>query len=280
MSASTDVVYVHGISRHTAGYSDEWFESLEPHLTVGVTKHEVRWSDIVNPSSQTFGLAARPSEEERFVAELRAELGQREESEHPEGDNGEPEVPMGVYGGQGFGPDDFVRYMLIESTREEILATFDEVVVPLLSSGKVLSIIAHSWGTVVSYEGLARLNAAEFPGRVDNLFTLGSALSLKTVQKNLFQRVSGSIAPPLLTRIINVDAGGDLIGGSISPPFAISREYLRQKPTGCRTFKLSPGTARSPFCAHSSYFDPDNVEVQRDILACYINNSDGTAFST
>lgn len=52
------LVYVHGICRHVAGFSDPWFHALQPQLSgtfgagqLGATRLEVIWSDIVNQAA-------------------------------------------------------------------------------------------------------------------------------------------------------------------------------------------------------------------------------------
>ena len=52
-STTEAIVYVHGISQHTTGYSDAWFASMSPHLSRSIPKQEVLWSDLVNPRSAT-----------------------------------------------------------------------------------------------------------------------------------------------------------------------------------------------------------------------------------
>ena len=74
--------------------------------------------------------------------------------------------------------------------RNDILTRFDHIVVPLLQDARTLHIIAHSWGTVLSYEGLRRLDDVDLSGRVANLILLGSPLSIAPVQRNLFARVA------------------------------------------------------------------------------------------
>ena len=161
--------------------------------------------------------------------------------------------------------------MMWQPIRNAILTRFDNVVVPLLTDGRIVHIISHSWGTVVAYEGLRRLDAEQFDARVANLFVLGSALSLEIVQWNLFDRVDDGRMPTLVDRFYNINADGDIVGGPINPPFAATEEFLNQHPTGCKTLPLRRNTARSFTCAHSSYFHPENAAVNRDILALQIN---------
>jgi hypothetical protein len=272
------IVYVHGISKHDPGYSDEWFAALKPHLTGTVEKFEVLWSDIVNAKAMmadadraTF--AANLAAEESLRREVEAELESRKirnrQTEHED----IPEVAKGICGGSGFALDDFARYMAWQATRESILSRFTEVVQPLLQEGRTIHIISHSWGTVVGYEGLRRLDNETFPGSVTNLFVLGSALSIGVVQRNLFGRVTDGRLPKCVKQFYNVDADGDIVGGLISPPFTVTEQFLDQYPTGCSIFPFRRRTARSFTCAHGSYFQPENTAVNRDIVAHYINQT-------
>lgn len=265
------VVYVHGISQHDEGYSDAWHNALRPHLHAKLDKHEVRWSDLVNAARMMASEAdaAKLSEEEMLRQQIEAELAARKVR------NGQvaPAATEGRYQAMSFALDDFVRYMVWESTRNDILSRFEEVAIPLLNDGRNLHVIAHSWGTVVAYEGLRRLDQKVPAGRVANLITLGSALSIATVQRNLFGRTADGRRPGVVDSFINVDAGGDIVGGQLTPAFEVTKEFLQQKPTGCSTFWLRPKTAKSFTCAHSSYFQSDNHRVQRDIIAHYIDKS-------
>ncbi len=77
--------------------------------------------------------------------------------------------------------------------------------------------------------------------------------------------------PGCVNRIINLDAGGDVVGGPIGDEFTVDREYLGLDPTGCRKVPFT-GLAFNPACAHRSYFLADNRAVNRDIFAAYINH--------
>ena len=134
MSSSTHViVYVHGIGEHPAGYSKTWFEALQPHLAPAlkdVDRREVVWSDIVNAKAMlawidTMDVQARAAEES-FQAEIEAELDSRKlKHQQVEPDAGTGDM-KGLFWGESFSLDDFVRYMLWEPTREAILRPFRE----------------------------------------------------------------------------------------------------------------------------------------------------------
>lgn len=288
--ANRHLVYVHGICRHTAGYSRPWWQAMKPFTPqLGEANvHEVVWSDVVSPAMMAHAPGepspeaaippARTDEQRRLAEQLRAVLRDRAEQQAAEGGAGtEPPIvagpesaspPMmaGAFSDSVACADDFVLYMTDGSIRERVLARFDAVVRPLVEAGANVEIISHSWGTVVSYEGLRRLAAGPtpLPGRVHNLFTVGSALSIWPVRANLAGRMPGGEKPRLVSRWVNLDARFDVVGGHIQgAPFDVDVERLGLAPAGC-TFPVSP------VCAHGSYFSPTNFVVNRDIFGLYI----------
>lgn len=263
------IVYVHGISQHRDGYSDEWYNALSPYLSRSIPKSEVLWSDIVNPRSVSRSSASEDQELERLLREIEKEVNQRQRQNAELGSSDARSVDRSWFS-SGFMSDDFLRYMTMESVRNEILARFEKEVKPLLESGNTVHIVSHSWGTVVAFEGLKRLDNVSLPGTVRNLFTVGSALSIAPVRWNLFGRVSNGRKPRHVERIYNIDAGGDAVGGSISEHFEIDSEYIGLDPVGCRKIPFT-GIAMSLSCAHSSYFKSDNTLVNRNIFARWIN---------
>jgi len=273
-STSEVIVYVHGISRHVSGYSTQWFNAMHPHLTRTIPKQEVLWSDLVNPRT-IGGNTARASTDEssRLADALRQELRYRKErtlEATPFSDRARSSEDV-LERGDGFAIDDFVRYMTNRAIRNAILQRFDHVVRPLLSRGTTLHIIAHSWGSVVAYEGMRNMDSLSLSGQVENLIVAGSALSIGTVQSNLFGRVTDGRRPVHVKAITNLDAGGDVVGGPIAGVFTISGEHVGLSPTGCRTIPFT-NIAINPTCAHSSYFEANNVAVNRDIFANLINS--------
>lgn len=256
------IVYVHGISQHRSGYSDSWYNSLQPYLTSSLPKSEVLWSDVVNPRSLPKDSASASREMSEFKIAVEAELSKRQAEIDPD------QKSVGSRG--GFMIDDFVRYMTQQATRNEILNRFNVIVKPLLENGETLHIVSHSWGTVVAYEALRLMDQNTFSGRVANLFTVGAALSISAVQWNLFDRVSDGRLPRHVERVVNMDAGGDIVGGEISGAFTCHHERVNLVPTGCMRIPFT-NKAISISCAHSSYFDPDNVTTNRDMFARWIN---------
>jgi hypothetical protein len=114
-----------------------------------------------------------------------------------------------------------------------------------------ISVISHSWGTVVAYDSLIDL-ATEVPSlRITNLFTLGSPLWLVRL---LLDDSSGR-KPEQLRFWMNVHARGDLVGSWLKPGYALDRDFE------------VPSIGRD---AHGSYFVKDNPAVQRDLIAARI----------
>jgi hypothetical protein len=291
------LVYVHGICRHSPGFSKPWWDAMKtytPQITAE-NVHEVVWSDIVNPAMAArapstpvpppVGPAQPRTDDQRRLAEsLRAVLRDRAEQAAaaagaalPPGTPapaGAPKHEMAARANLFSGvteavecADDFVLYMTVTSTREQILGRFDNVVRPLLASGADVEIISHSWGTVIAYEGLRRLEAngsSPQRGTIHNLFTVGSALSIWPVRINLAERFSGGEKPQRVSRWVNLDAQFDIVGGHIQgTSFDVDVERLDLAPIGC-SFPVTPT------CAHGSYFDANNFVVNHDIFGLFI----------
>jgi len=272
------IVYVHGISEHPPGYSQGWHESIVPHLSHPIPREEVRWSQHVNRRDGTVS-ATTTVKMVAFRRSVEAELEQRMQridtlAEQRNVTTSEPDVLKDrsltrMERPRSFLLDDFTRYMFVEETRELILGEFTRIVEPLLEKGRTVHIVSHSWGTVVAYEGMRQLDNRTFAGHVANLFVAGSALSIGAVRSNLFGRVENGRAPVNVSRFINLDAGGDVIGGPIGDSFTVDREYLGLDPTGCRKIPFT-GIAVNPVCAHGAYFRLGNIAVNRDVFATFI----------
>ena len=280
------LVTVHGICRHVAGYSDPWWLALQPFTsafgdgTLGDTRREVLWSDIVNQR----GLAHRglrdladPSvaEQAEFAARVRGVLEDRTATEGFE-DAGTPTAARDLLtrdltATRGLSIpglnciDDFTVYMFDDSIRAQVLARFTAVVRPLLESGTEIDILSHSWGTIVAYEGLRELEDGGFTTPlVRNFFTAGSALSIFPVKARLRPANKDGRKPAMARRWVNIDAHGDPVGGPLQGrPFQVDEENLDLPNLGCSFF--------DPTCAHGSYFQAANVAVNRDIFARNIN---------
>lgn len=289
------LVCVHGIGTHQKGFSDAWWKALGPFVPslqpgrLGVERAEVYWSDLVNTvKARALVESAGPHRE--IARRLREQILDRVEQQRlavqaergveprAEPETAEVEVrSLLELGGLLSGIDDFVDYLADFSLRQKVLDRFFETVVPLARSGARVDVLAHSWGTVVSYEAMRLLDGdASLPsGSVRNFFTEGAALSLPEVKARLIPQVVDPLTgapdgkkPRLVGRWVNLDAVGDPVGGPLKGrPFQVDSEYLNLPASACGKIF---GLVTEPVCAHSSYFKPENLEVNRDILGRYI----------
>ena len=275
-SSKMHIVYVHGISQHQDGFSNPWWNSMQPHLDNPnlFIPHEVLWSPVVNPRGiSTQENRQLPSEARDFAKSVEMILKDRYNQLQlriPENSRSvAPDTEVTVRG-SGLAIDDFARYMTNEKEREQILNIFHLRVKPLLEAGEKINIICHSWGSVVAWEGLRRLDNLSFSGKVENLFLVGSALSIGPVQDNLFSRITDGQRPDCVSKIYNLDASGDIVGGRIGNEFSVDSEFLELDPVGCRKFPFT-NIAINPGCAHGSYFNSDNHQTNKEIFARMLN---------
>ena len=161
------------------------------------------------------------------------------------------QVPRGFWDvvlnpGESIG--DFARYLASRTLRLAVKECFKLQVRPLIGANVEITVISHSWGTVVAHDALVDL-AAEAPKlRVAHLFTLGSPLWL--VRPFLEER--GGRRPAPVGYWMNVHAKGDAVGSWLKPDFKVDTDYE------------VPSLGGSP---HGSYFVKGNEAVQRDLIA-------------
>jgi hypothetical protein len=267
------VVYVHGIGPHLEGFSDPWWEAMQPfvHSIPPGNRREVCWSDLVNSTARA---GKQPVSEQAEVTEaIRETLMDRAQRQMAAamrthgGTRGYEDLErrafLGIPGLDHI--DDFVKYLLQRRVRDQVIDRFLQVVRPLLRSGNSVEVISHSWGTVVAYEALRLLDEASGDGTVVNFFTVGSALSIPVVKRLLLPEAVDGRRPRAVRRWINLDAQFDIVGGPLQGvPFGVDLEFLQLAPVGCEHPALNPA------CAHGSYFHPDNLAVNRDIFGRYI----------
>jgi len=284
------LVYVHGICKHEAGYSNSWWEALHPFTNafgagrLGDKRREVLWSDLVNQRALEAQAnravderAARQADEQEQLKEAILEALQ-DRSDRQVIDTrpvlGEGDAPRAIEETRAVSIpglnciDDFTIYMVNDSVRAEVIGRFTRLVRPLLESGAELDVISHSWGTVVAYEALRELASQGVnAGRVRNFFTVGSALSIGPVKAKLRPANKDGQRPAMVRRWVNLDARGDVVGGTLKGrPYAVDMDFLNLNPVGCKQFLgiVDPG------CAHGSYFVSHNKPVNRDIFAAFI----------
>jgi len=269
------LVTVHGIGSHSKGYSNQWWESLQPHVgttygsgTLAQGRQEVIWSDLVNPG-RNLTRNLEQSEVNQLRQSILDVIDDRRDLIAAQSRSFDPSPQTR---GSDFAIDDFLIYMLDDGMRQRIIDRFTRVVGPLLVAGATVDIISHSWGTVIAYEGLRELEQkSELSGRVGTWFTVGSALSIPPVQGRLrpANRPTDTGLAPYPKGVgewVNLDAQGDLVGGRLRRKFPVNREYLELPPSTCprRLWGFDLG------CAHGSYFQRENLKVNRDIFAQHI----------
>jgi hypothetical protein len=271
------VFWIHGIGNARMGYSNSWTAAFNEYLKFPLGDYiEVLWSPvfmaIMNPVSLDVpGIPLTPQEQlaESDLRNMMATtLLARASAVARAG--GKPlvgewssfisESAVAQASDQAVFPDwllkpedtigEFVRYLVSRRIRNAVKEKLKEQLRPLVGKIDDLSIIAHSWGTVVAYESLIDLEV-ELPAfKLTNLFTLGSPLWL--VHQLLDDR-SGR-KPQNIGNWVNIHAQGDVIGSWLSPGFEVDKDF------GVPNFD----NTNDP---HGSYFLKDNIEVQKDIVA-------------
>lgn len=271
------LVCVHGISQHRTGYSNSWWKALQPHVNqvfgdgnLGDTRREVIWSDLVNPRYINSIYEEKKEQLRREIGLILEERRRQNIVVHYGSEKNICRVNApAIERGDGFSIDDFLTYMLDSQTRQRIIDRFTKVIEPLLNGDNEIDIISHSWGTVVAYEGLRELEQqSSVRGKVSNFFTVGSALSILPVRDFLREQNKNGDRPVFVKNWINLDAKGDLVGGLIGDRFEVTREFLELEPTECDRGWLGYNLN----CSHGSYFRENNLAVNRNIFAIFINS--------
>jgi hypothetical protein len=267
-AASRDsvVVWVHGIGDHEPGYSDPWRVAFNRYLELPRESFiEVVWDDVFDRSrSRDFellhggALPALTAEEERRAEQVKAALREIVEARMsmlppPGGESRRAGQPRDRVAERGFGEwvfnfdeyiGDFVKYLVSSSMRDAIDERLVAKLRGPLADGRRVELITHSWGTVVGYHTLSRLER----GMVHTHCTLGSPLWMGPVRRLL----GLGDGKDHCAWWINVDAEGDVIGGDLSAHFKVDHDFH------------VPSLGPNP---HGSYFVADNTLVQRDIVA-------------
>jgi hypothetical protein len=145
---------------------------------------------------------------------------------------------------------DFTSYLVSPRIRAAVQEEAKKILRPLVNDK--VSIVAHSWGTVVAYDALLDLELEAPDLRVASLFTLGSPL---WAVRFLLEDSSGR-KPGGLGFWMNITASGDLIGSWLAPAFQVDSD------------NLVPWFGQGD--AHGSYFVAGNDAVQRDLIAASI----------
>lgn len=171
------IVWVHGVGDINPGYSADWTNVFNPYLNnlPGSDFIEVYWRklflDKLNELKQNaVALAATSQQQAEVQKELLATLLTLA------GAN------QALLLGWLMNPDafvgEFVKYLVDKGIRDAVKEEMKATLRPLAGNGYDISIIAHSWGTVVAYESLLDLQQEMPAFQFTNLFTLASPLWL------------------------------------------------------------------------------------------------------
>lgn len=280
------VIWIHGIGDHSPGYSSRWQENFGRFLALPSSSYiEVVWDSVFKGDGSTTrggaetspGLAMTPAEEAAEL-EVRLELetlmlargggletadetavtrGGQDESivewSQMMGATAETRGILDWFRSPNEYLGDFAKYLVSRKIRNAVKEKLKEQLRPLAGQDLRISIIAHSWGTVVAYDSLHDL-ATEVPeAKVRCLATLGSPLWMV---RRLLEERSGA-RPSNLGKWQNIHARGDLIGSWLQPSFTVDDEYQ------------VPSIGKN---AHASYFNRENYAVQERLVSPFILN--------
>ncbi len=273
------IIWIHGIGDHRAGYSRTWSAALNEYTALTDDSYaEVCWEEVFDAARGTRGDSLpeltpdEQAEAERVRMELETIMLARASALREAGapvSRGDGEVltyeeMIDIAGGEGsrgtfdwlWNPDeflgDFVKYLVSRGVREAVKERAKQQLRPLAGGDARVTVVGHSWGTVVAYDALLDAER-ELPSLgVVNLMTMGSPLWM--VRPFLTDR-SGR-KPRTVARWTNVHARGDLIGSWLRPGFRVDNDH--EVPT------------YSNVGAHSSYFEPHNEPVLKAIMSRWI----------
>lgn len=268
------VVWVHGIGPTQAGYSLSWVQAYNQYLNFPVTDYiEVLWADVFSSMMSVNNLGADNSAlaltaQEQFVeAKVRQDLTTVllartvDQAQSPALLGEWAQLTQMVATGQTgippwvLNPDayigEFTKYLVNRDVRNAVKEKAKAKLRLLANCGCNCSIIAHSWGTVVTYESLLDLEGEMPAFQLSHLFTLGSPLWLVHY---LLDDPSGR-KPRNVANWVNIHAQGDPIGAGLTPSFQDDADYI------VASYGNDP---------HGSYFVIGNAAVERDIVGAAI----------
>jgi hypothetical protein len=270
------VVWVHGIGDHQAGYSDGWRAVYNVHLHLLEESYsEILWEPVFDAARRAVRGRARPAvaltrKEQIEAAEVQAALATILQARMaalatPTTRGATRARPRAVEWSSRtrraqtrgifdwiLQPDeylgDFAKYLVSKPLRTAVKEKAKERLRPFVGTTDRVSILAHSWGTVVAYDALLDLTVEQPALQVANLITLGSPLWLVRL---LLEDSSGR-KPGNTATWINISAQWDPVGSWLRPGFQVDHDYA------------VPTVGDDP---HGSYFVADNELVQRDLIA-------------
>ena len=265
------IAWVHGVGHAKAGYSIPWRDAFNTYLKLPTSDYiEALWSDVYDAGT-TQPNVLRTAEEQAtrvnlcntVATTLQARVSAIAEAKDPSLLVGEwstmhrAKTNVSVYPiplPWILDPRDyigeFVEYLVDKKIRNAVKEKVKELLRPLAGRGYDISIIAHSWGTVVSYESLLDLEKEVPAFKLTNFFTLGSPL---WIVRPFLEDTSGR-KPYNTSEWVNIHAQGDAIGSWLKPGFQVNEDLIVP----------DYNNSDDP---HTSYFLPGNAAVQCNIVA-------------
>jgi metacaspase-1 len=248
------VVWVHGIGHPAVGYSDGWREAFNQYLQLPDGDFvEVLWSPAYDAQRSATPEEGNLSRTLAMNLRARGSAVASATSVPLVGEWSELEPRLRAFPRWLLDPEDyigeFIKYLMNEDIRAAVKERLKERLRPLANQGFAISIVSHSWGTVVAYESLLDLQNELPIFQLANLFTLGSPLWLV---QHLLHNHSGQ-KPANTNQWANIHALGDAIGSWLKPGYQVNQDFS----------VLDASHGHDP---HGSYFLPGNAEVQQMIV--------------
>jgi len=237
------VFLIHGIGEQKPGYSKEWQDNISYYLVPNTVRFvEVYWQDVFSKKTPNM----KSLQETELFSTLFQIFSERVKKEKINLFQWVNDVLL-----------DFVNYLVDKKLREDIKHRL-RVQLLMRSYEKPFSIIAHSWGTVVSYDVFFDLFREDKTAFITNFLTFGSPLWLlkETDQILSISHYQGAKKLKNIGKWINAYAKVDPIGASLRS-FEIDKDI-----------EVPSVPAVAP---HVSYFVKNNKYVLKNIIAKSLN---------
>lgn len=232
------ILFVHGIGQQKPGYSKEWQKNLKVFLCSNKTRFiEVYWQDVFDKAKEKL-----VPQNDKLYSTLMDVLLQ---------DSAKRKIRITDWLRKVLA--DFVIYLVNKNLRNDIKERLKKPLLKIDNKG-ILSIISHSWGTVIAYDVLFDFFRKKRDIFITNLFTFGSPLWLLKKADHILSisHYAGAHKLGNIQLWINVYARGDPVGGSLKS-FDVDKNLL---------IPSIPGVI-----PHTSYFVRNNRYVLKDIIS-------------
>jgi hypothetical protein len=216
------IICVHGIGDHQPDFWKPWAAAIQAVIGEGDTYDGAWWEGALDGGQRSAGRArplvrevdqsrGGPTPEERLRNQINAliRLNERRIVQDDAGARAMVAPRGGIWDYVG----DFVRYMLEADVRARVQEAVRRVL--LAGASSEVSIVAHSWGTVVAYDVLHQLARQRPAFACANFITLGSPLWMEPVRAILADQGQHHV-PGNTARWINAYNTFDPVGPSVA----------------------------------------------------------------